>query len=262
MDLSIIIPVYNSEKIISTLVKKIFEITKLKKLKSEIILIDDFSKDNSWTKIKNLKKKYKFIKGVNLQSNYGQHNAIMAGLNFSKGKFCVLMDDDMQHDPKYIIDIYHKLREGYSICYVKYLKRKHLKWKIFVSWLNNIIASVLALKSVKIYTSSFKGFNKKILKGVIKYKEKEVFIDWLILEQSKDVAVINVIHQKRHSGKTNYDLKKLLELWSIMIMKIKPRSIIHNIWLILPQIFVKFLLYPIVKKNNISEQYKIKEKIF
>ena len=186
----------------------------------------------------------------------------MAGLNFSKGKFCVLMDDDMQHDPKYIIDIYHKLREGYSICYVKYLKRKHLKWKIFVSWLNNIIASVLALKSVKIYTSSFKGFNKKILKGVIKYKEKEVFIDWLILEQSKDVAVINVIHQKRHSGKTNYDLKKLLELWSIMIMKIKPRSIIHNIWLILPQIFVKFLLYPMVKKNNISEQYKIKEKIF
>ena len=118
MNLSVVIPVYNSEKIISTLVSEIIESTKLQNLKVEIILVNDLSKDQSWEKIKFLNKKYPFVKGINLQNNYGQHNAIIAGLNFCSGEFCILMDDDMQHNPKYIIDIYNKLNSGYEICYV------------------------------------------------------------------------------------------------------------------------------------------------
>ena len=262
MNLSIVIPVYNSEKIISTLVKEISKNTKSINLKKEIILVNDFSEDSSWKKIKFLCRKYSFVKGINLNNNYGQHNAIIAGLNFCRGDFCILMDDDMQHNPKYINKIYKQLNSGYEICYVKYLKRKHLKWKIFVSWLNNIVASILALKPIKIYTSSFKGFNKKILSNIIKYKDKEVFLDWLILEQSKNIFILNVLHQKRMSGNTNYNLKKLLELWSIMIIKIKTKSLFHYLWLFLPKILVKFIVYPLVKKNNIREQYKIKDKIF
>ena len=261
MNLSIVIPVFNSEEIISTLVDEISKQIKSYNLKIEIILVNDFSKDLSWEKIKSLNKKYSFVKGINLVNNYGQHNAIMAGLNHCNGNYCILMDDDMQHNPKYIIDIYNKLNSGYEICYVKYLKRKHLKWKIFVSWLNNIAASILALKSIKIYTSSFKGFNKKILLNIIKYKEKEVFLDWLILEQSKNIFILDVLHQERRSGNTNYNLKRLLELWSIMIIKIKTKSFFHFLWLFLPKIFVKFIVYPFVKKKNIKEQYKIKDKI-
>ena len=158
MNLSIVIPVFNSEEIISNLVDEIYEQIKSNNLKTEIILVNDLSKDLSWEKIKSLNKKYSFVKGINLMNNYGQHNAIMAGLNYCTGDYCILMDDDMQHNPKYIVDIYNKLKSGYEICYVKYLKRKHLKWKIFVSWLNNIAASILALKPIKIYTSSFKAF--------------------------------------------------------------------------------------------------------
>ncbi len=262
MDLSIIIPVYNSEPILSSLLEEIHNNTLSKKLKKEIILVNDFSQDQSWNKIKFLKNKYDTIKGINLQNNYGQHNAIMAGLNFSSGEICILMDDDMQHHPKYIMNIYDKLKNGYEICYVKYLKRKHSKWKIFVSWLNNIVASVLALKPVTIYTSSYKGFKKDIAQNIIKYQDKEVFLDWLILKQSKNIAVIEVLHQERYSGKTNYNLKRLFELWSIMIMKIRPNSLLHRIFLLLPKILVKLIVYPLVKKNNINEQYIIKEKTF
>lgn len=262
MNLSIVIPVYNSEAILPELLEKIEDSLLSKKIKMEIILVNDFSEDRSWETIKLLKNKFPFIKGIDLQNNYGQHNAIMAGLNYSSGEICILMDDDMQHDPKYIYDIYQVLMKGHDICYVKYLKRKHLKWKIFVSWLNNIIASILAFKPIKIYTSSFKGFKRDITKNIIKFKDKEVFIDWLILNQSKKITIIDVVHKERLSGKTNYNLKRLFELWSIMIMKIKPRSIIHYLWLLLPKILVIFLLYPLVKKNNISEQYKIKSKTF
>ncbi len=259
MNLSIVIPVFNSEEIISTLVDEISDHIKSNNLKAEIILVNDLSRDLSWEKIKNLNKKYSFVKGINLMNNYGQHNAIMAGLNHCSGEFCILMDDDMQHNPKYIVDIYDKLISGYEICYVKYLKRKHLKWKIFVSWLNNIAASILALKSIKIYTSSFKGFNRRILSNIIKYKENEVFLDWLILEQSKNIFILDVLHQERKSGNTNYNLKRLFELWSIMIIKIKTKSFFHYLWLFLPKFFVKFIVYPFVKKNNIKEQYKIRD---
>lgn len=262
MDLSIIIPVYNSEQILSKLIEEIENYTSKKELKKEIILVNDLSEDKSWEKIKELSLKNNNIKGINLQNNYGQHNAIIAGLNFCNGKICILMDDDMQHNPKYIMNIYEKINNGYDVCYVKYLKRKHLRWKIFVSWLNNIIASILAFKPISIYTSSFKGFNKFIVEKIIMYKEKEVFLDWLILNQSQRVATIEILHQERFNGKTNYNLKRLFELWSIMIMKIKITSTFHYFLLFLPKIFVKFIVYPLVKKNNINEQYKIKEKTF
>ena len=263
MNLSIVIPVYNSSQILPKLIQSINQNFNNNRIKKEIFLINDFSSDNSWEIILKLKKKYNFIKGINLKKNYGQHNAIMAGLNYCKGDICIMMDDDMQHHPKYIKEIYKELiSQEFDVCYVKYLKRKHLKWKIFVSWLNNIIASILAFKSIKIYTSSFKGINKKTKTKMIKYKKNEVFLDWLILKETKKISVINIQHKKRFSGKTNYNLKRLLELWSIMIMNIESKTILHYIFLLLPKIIIKLLVYPFVKKNNINEQYKILSKTF
>ena len=105
MKLSIIIPVYNSEKIISLLIKLIHKNLKNKINPFEIILINDFSKDRSWEKINQLAKKYNFVKGINLNQNYGQHSAIFVGLKYSKGKNIICLDDDMQHDPFYLNDI-------------------------------------------------------------------------------------------------------------------------------------------------------------
>ncbi len=262
MDLTIVIPVYNSELILPKLISEIDISLKDNNIKKEIILVNDHSKDNSWKIIRQLSQNYDFIKGINLDKNYGQHNAIIAGLKFGQGNFFILMDDDFQHQPKYIIEIYNALANGYDVCYVKYLNRKHQKWKIFVSWLNNIVASLLAFKSIKIYTSSFKGFSKVINSKIINFRERDIFLDWLILSQTSNITIIKVFHNERLSGKTNYNLRRLLELWSIMILNILPKNFPHKLWLILPKFFVKIIVYPFVKKNNIKEQYKILEKTF
>ena len=262
MDLTVIIPVYNSEQILPELIFKIHQELNKKIERKELILVNDCSKDDSWSVIKKLAQKFDIVKGINLQNNYGQHNAIMAGLKYGKGKYYILMDDDMQHHPKYIMEIYRKLISGDEVCYVKYLKRKHIKWKIFVSRLNNIISSILAFKPMNIYTSSFKGFNDKVASNLKKFNDKEVFLDWLILKSAKKVSSIEVIHHERLFGSTNYNLKRLFELWSIMILKIQPHSFLHLLWLLLPKIIVKFLIYPFVKKKYINEQYKILNKTF
>ena len=124
MKLSIIIPVYNSKNILNTLAENINKIFFANHIKIEVILVNDFSLDDSWQEIKILKKKYDFIKGINLKKNYGQHSAIFCGLKNCTGDVIVCMDDDMQHDPKHIPNMLNELKYN-DVCYVKYKKREH-----------------------------------------------------------------------------------------------------------------------------------------
>ena len=187
MRLSVVIPVYNSEKILNTLINSIKKKIKIRKNLFEIILVNDFSSDNSWKKISNLKRNNNFIKAINLRKNYGQHYAIFIGLKFAKGKYIVCMDDDMQHDPRYINKIVKTLENRNDVCYVKYLKQEHKITKIFISKLNNIVSSYLMNKSIKIYTSSFKGFTKNIKNKIIQNKSDFVFLDYWIFKYSKKI---------------------------------------------------------------------------
>ena len=165
MDLSIVIPVYNSEEIIENLVNQIINsVNDIKTINSyEIILVDDCSFDNSWNKIKLLSEKFNLVKGIKLAENFGQHNAIMCGLKECKGDKIITMDDDLQHPPSSIKDLINELNKGFDICYTKYLNRQHLLWKKIMSWINNLVASHLLNKPYNIYLSSYRAFQKKIV---------------------------------------------------------------------------------------------------
>ena len=96
----------------------------------------------------------------------------------------------------------------------------------------------MANKPISIYTSSFKGFNNKICKNIILTKKNQVFLDWLILDQTNKISVIEVLHNERYSGVTNYDLKKLFSLWSVMILNIVPKKKLSSVLLF----FLKLLI--------------------
>ena len=105
MNISIVVPVYNSSSIIDNLTKDILSV--IKKIsdvnKIQLILVNDCSTDESWKKISKLSSEYKeIVIGVNLMRNYGQHTAIMAGLRLADGDYIILIDDDYQHPPKEI----------------------------------------------------------------------------------------------------------------------------------------------------------------
>ncbi len=242
MKVSIIIPVFNSSKILEELLKNIKDNVLLHSESLEVILVNDYSQDDSWTQIKNLKQKYSFIKGINLKQNYGQHNAIFCGLKNSTGDKIVCMDDDMQHDPRHILKMLEKLND-HEVCYVKYIKRKHNYIKILVSKLNNIVSSYLMNKPLKIYTSSFKCFNKNIGEKIIKNDEKFVFIDYWIFKYTNKITYIHVQHNKRFAGTTNYGFKELLTLWSKMIFLIetKKNSFRYFLIFLIKNFFIFFL---------------------
>ena len=257
--LSIIVPVFNSQNILPKLVNSIFFILKKKKIVFEIFLINDCSFDNSWKIIKSLSTNFKFIKGINLSRNFGQHNAIMAGLNECNGKNIITIDDDLQHSPNNIIDIYHQLLNGFDVCYVNYLERKHEKWKIFFSNMSNIISSFLLNKPLKIYCSSFKGFKRNILKKIITYKKFNVYIDGLILNATRNISIISVPHYSRLEGRSNYNFLKLFNLWCNMAENFpaKPLRLATFFGYILKIIIIFFR-----KKSNHKKQYIIVNKTY
>ena len=216
MNLSIIIPVYNSSSIIENLSKEILlTINQLNDVdKFQLILVNDCSTDESWKKISKLSNEYKdCVIGINLMRNYGQHNAIMAGLKLANGDYILLMDDDYQHPPKEIPKILSKIKEGYDVCYTNYKNNTYSKIKIFGSWINKKISNILIDKPKSIYLSSFKCFTKKVLREIIKYDGPFVYIDGLIFDITKNVTSIDIQHSERKLGKTNYNIFKLISLW-------------------------------------------------
>ena len=117
MKVSIIIPVYNSEKILNNLVDQITnEVQKIESITDhEIILVNDKSKDDSWSIIENICNKNLNTIGIDLMKNVGQHNALIAGIKISNADFVITMDDDLQHHPKFIGNLIFKLNEIISL---------------------------------------------------------------------------------------------------------------------------------------------------
>ena len=258
MNLSIIVPVYNSSKILKILVKRIKKNLRTKNY--EIIFVNDASLDNSWNEIKKISKKNKKVKGINLSENFGQHSAIFAGLKYAKGKKIITMDDDLQHPPESIEDIMSKLNK-HDLCYTTYLKRKHVFWKRSVSWVNNIFSSFLFNKPIHIYFSSFRGFDVKLLNQIVKDRNPIVFIDGLLSRYAKKICTIKIKHKKRFSGDSNYKFKNLFSLWFDMISNYHFYPIrIGSFVGLFSKIII--LLVRILSRKSKVVQYKIKETNF
>ena len=149
MNLSIIVPVYNSSKILKVLVKRIKKNLRTKNY--EIIFVNDASLDNSWNEIKKISKKNKKVKGINLSENFGQHSAIFAGLKYAKGKKIITMDDDLQHPPEELEKMLNKINEGYDVVYGSSIKYKHSVWRNFTSiFINKFIKRIIKMHCFRI----------------------------------------------------------------------------------------------------------------
>ena len=215
---TIVIPVYNSAKTIGSLVDKL--IKDLNSDNLQIILVDDGSSDNSHEACYNLRLKYPVvITYIKLSKNFGEHNAVMAGLNYAKGDYTVIMDDDFQNPPdevsKLINETYNK---KYDIVYVYYKKKQHQWFRNMGSRFNNFVASFMLNKPKDLYLSSFKCLSKFVVQEIVKYRGPFPYIDGLALRCTRNIGRIEVSHEKRQEGRSGYTFKKLVRLWLNMFV--------------------------------------------
>lgn len=214
-EISVVIPVYKSEKCIPELTKQISDA--LKDFSWELILVNDCSPDNSWTEIKKVAAENNNITGINLRKNGGQDLAILAGLNHAKGKWIVIMDDDLQHSPYDIPKLYTQAQKGFDVVYADFKQKKQKLWKNLGSWLNGKVSEITLGKPKGIYLSPFKIISGSVVKEMCKLNNLFPYIDGLIFQVTKNITQINIEHHKREYGKSNFTLVKSMQVFFRMM---------------------------------------------
>lgn len=214
-EISVVIPVYKSEKCIPELTKQISDA--LKDFNWELILVNDCSPDNSWTEIKKVAAENNNITGINLRKNGGQDLAILAGLNHAKGKWIVIMDDDLQHSPYDIPKLYTQAQKGFDVVYADFKQKKQKLWKNLGSWLNGKVSEITLGKPKGIYLSPFKIISSPVVKEMCKLNNLFPYIDGLIFQVTKNITQINIEHHKREYGKSNFTLVKSMQVFFRMM---------------------------------------------
>jgi undecaprenyl-phosphate 4-deoxy-4-formamido-L-arabinose transferase len=249
--ISIVIPVYNSEKCLENLVLRINKVFNFLKRNFEIIFVNDNSNDKSWEIIKHLKYTYQNITAISLTKNYGEHNAVMAGLNYVKGDYIIIMDDDGQNPPE---ELYKLIDEAdkfdNDVIYTYYDETKQNFFRIAGSKFANYCAGLVINKPNKLYLSSFKLIKKVIVEKIITSKSPFVYIDGLIFQFTDKIFTVKVKHLERKIGSSNYNLKKLLSLWTNIIFNhsLLPLRLSFIIGIIILIIVFFFSIITIIEK--------------
>lgn len=214
-EISIVIPVYNSQECVAKLSEQIKDA--LKGIKYEQIMVNDCSKDSSWKEIVKESKKNPNLVGINLRKNGGQDSAILTGLNYAKGKWVVIMDDDLQHSPYDILKLYKEAIKGFDVVYANFELKKQKLWKNIGSWFNGKISEIAIQKPKDIYLSPFKIVSKDVVDEMIKFNNLFPYIDGLIFQVTKNITQIDIQHHERELGKSNYNLIKSIKVFLRML---------------------------------------------
>jgi glycosyltransferase involved in cell wall biosynthesis len=216
--LSIVIPVYNGARSIAELVGALEEI--LIEGGHEIVLVNDGSPDNSLEVCTALIDKARVpITLVSLARNYGEHNAVMAGLRHASGAHVITMDDDLQNPPEEVQRLLEfAQRSGREVIYTYYDDKRHAPWRNIGSQFTNRVADFVLEKPAGFYLSSFRCMSAFVAREITRYEGPFPYIDGLILLVTHDIDRLLVRHLPRANGQSNYTLRRLLRLWMSMFV--------------------------------------------
>lgn len=213
--LSVVIPCYNSEKNIESVIKRdigIFERSGIEEF--EFVLVNDCSKDNTWNVIRELAKEHEYITAINLAKNAGQHGAIMAGFNNVSGDYVIVSDDDGQTQMEKIPELFLKMDEGYDVVSTRWVsKTKRSFVRRVGSEFNDKITRKLFNQPNDVYLSIFFLAKRFVIDEMIKYQNPYPYVLGLIIRSTHNIGVVEVEQLDRQSGSSGYSIKKLIRLW-------------------------------------------------
>lgn len=212
IQISVVIPVYNEEANLVALMGRLVPVMKGMGKRFEIILIDDGSKDNSLNLLREFARE-PFLKVVELTRNYGQHAAIMAGFSVSAGDIVITMDADLQNPPEEIPNLVGVMEDGfYDVVGTIRKGRKDSILRIWPSKVINMVARKITGVHMRDWGCMLRAYRRPVVERMISCHEHSTFIPALATVFAKRMTEIEVAHEERFGGKSNYPLKKLINL--------------------------------------------------
>ena len=211
MNVSVVVPVYNGEAHLQELVARLGVVLPSTSGEFEAILVNDGSSDRSWEVICFLAEEYSWVLGIDLMRNYGQHNALLAGIRAAQYEVIVTVDDDLQHPPEEIPALLAKLGQGYDLVYGMPGAHQRESWRITASYLMRLILFALGDHGA-VRRSSFRAFQKRLREAFAQYQNPFVVIDALLARAVPRTSTVIIQHSPRRSGKSNYTVGSLISL--------------------------------------------------
>lgn len=218
VELSFVIPVFNGSQTISGVVEQIHEL--YADLSIEVVLVNDGSSDGSEATCRALQEKYPdSLVFIHLARNFGEHNAVLAGLNHALGAYVAVLDDDGQNPPGEVRNLYDAIREqNADVVYGRYRVKRHSVLRNLGSRFNDKMANWMLNKPPELYLSSFKLMNRFTVDEITRYSGAFPYIDGLILRATSNLIQIDVEHLERDESESNYTAGMLLRLWLNMFL--------------------------------------------
>jgi glycosyltransferase involved in cell wall biosynthesis len=207
--ISVIIPVYNSEQSLPILIDRLNSVLTASCRHFEVILVNDGSRDGSWETIVSLSERFPWLHGINLMRNYGQHNALLCGIRQAKYVVTITIDDDLQNPPEEIPRLLARLEEGYDVVYGTPQAQQHGLWRDLSSILTKIALQGFMGANTARQVSAFRAFRTELREAFRQYEGSFVSIDVLLTWGTTRFSSVQVRHEPRILGRSNYSFSRL-----------------------------------------------------
>lgn len=217
MEISVVVPVYRSEATLCELVRRIDAVLDEMGVGAEVILVNDGSPDGSWGVMQRLGPDYPRLRGLLLARNFGQHAALLAGVQASRGRYVVTLDDDLQTPPEEIPKLLAELARGYDLVYGQRMVESH-------GWLRDscsvlvklLLKGVLRVRWATSITS-YRAFRGSLRDSVTQRTAPVICLDALLTWGTDRIGVVMVRHEERRVGRSGYSAGRLMR-HAVMLM--------------------------------------------
>jgi len=211
--LSVVIPVFNEEENLDELIRRCLLACDQTRCRFEIVLVNDGSSDGSAEKIdaaaKNNPGK---VVGVFLNRNYGQHAAVIAGFEQSKGEVIITLDADLQNPPEEIPRLVDAMDKGYDLVGTVRLQRQDTLFRRVASAIINKAVQKSTGVMMHDYGCMLRAYRRHIVEAMLMCREHSTFIPILANSFARTTTEIQVKHEARKKGESKYSLMKLVML--------------------------------------------------
>ena len=176
----------------------------------EIILVNDGSGDDTWARVQEQIPLRSRLVAINLMRNYGQHNALLAGIHLARHPLCVTMDDDLQNPPEEIPKLLAALAPQVDVVYGAPRSEQHNLARKLASRITKLVLSRSMNVTVAERVSAFRLFRAKLRDAFATYRGPFVNIDVLLTWGTTRFAAVEVAHNERAAGVSNYTFGRLV----------------------------------------------------
>ena len=207
---SIVVPVFNSELTLRALIERLEPVLRTVADTFEVILVNDGSRDQSWLVAAELARAHSFVRAMNLMRNYGQHNALLAGIRCARNEIIITLDDDLQNPPEEIPHLLAQIAGGFDVVYGVPEHEQHGLLRDLSSQVTKLtLQSAMGAETAR-HISAFRAFRTELRAAFENYCGSFVSIDVLLTWATTRFTAVTVQHDPRRAGVSNYTLRKLI----------------------------------------------------